>query len=441
MICRERLRYSDNLTIDSGLMGNKLVIMMDTLTHSLQHFFKDFLKKSANPSDETLGKMILSMLVLAESVVSIFWIYTISGLGDGYALMAITPYIYLVFSYLSLLIFYHTKRYHYFIFTQLIMLLVMPFFLQWTIGGYQSAGGVAIWAILSPIGALMILGTRKSTPWFLLFICLAAFSWQFNDLFLGNIMPMPLKIKDTFFLMNMIGTTCILYAAMRYFQSQKERSLDALTHEQARSDKLLLNILPESIALRLKNNDMRIADNHASATILFADIVGFTELSSRMTPFDLLNLLSGVFSMFDYLAEGHQLEKIKTIGDGYMVAGGVPLALDQHASVVADFACEMRSALAAFNLKSGYDLHVRIGISSGPVVAGVIGTSKFAYDIWGDTVNMASRMEQTGLIDEIQVSESTYLLLKEQYAFVMREGVEVKGKGLENTYLLKQKLA
>lgn len=388
-------------------------------------------------SDETLGKTILSMLVLAESAVSIFWIFTISGLGEGYALMAITPYVYLIFSYVSLFVFYRTQRYHYFIFTQLIMLLVMPFFLQWTIGGYQAAGGVAIWAILSPIGALMILGTRKSLPWFMLFIVLSAFSWLFNDLFAVNLMPMPASVKDTFLLMNIIGTACILYAAMSYFQSQKERTMRALALEQARSDKLLLNILPTSIAQRLKNQDNRIADNHESVTILFADIVGFTELSTQMAPFDLVNLLSGVFSMFDMLAEARQLEKIKTIGDGYLVVGGVPLQLEHHAKEVANLAIEMHAALQAFNQKTGQQLQMRIGISSGPVVAGVIGTSKFAYDIWGDTVNMASRMEQTCPVNEIQVSESTHDLLKSDFIFEMREGVAIKGKGLVNTYLLK----
>jgi adenylate cyclase len=405
-----------------------------------QAFKKAVQQNIVTQSDEVLGKTILSMLVLAESAVSIFWIFTISGLGEGYALMAITPYVYLIFSYVSLFVFYRTQRYHYFIFTQLIMLLVMPFFLQWTIGGYQAAGGVAIWAILSPIGALMILGTRKSLPWFLLFVALAAFSWIFNDLFSGNLMPMPAKVKDTFLLMNIIGTACILYAAMSYFQSQKERTLRALAIEQARSDKLLLNILPTSIAQRLKNSDQHIADSHPSVTILFADIVGFTELSATMTPFDLVNLLSGIFSMFDYLAEGHKLEKIKTIGDGYLVVGGAPLYLENHAQVVADLAIEMRSALHAFNQKTGHHLHMRIGMSSGAVVAGVIGTTKFAYDIWGDAVNMASRMEQTGLVDEIQVSESTYQLLKTHYAFEMRQDVQIKGKGLVDTYLLKEKL-
>lgn len=410
-----------------------------TIQHSTQ-LMSDFWKRITDPGEEALGKTILSMLVFAESLVSIFWIYTISGLGEGYAIMAITPYVYLVFSYVSLFIFYRTQRYHYFIFTQLAMLLVMPFFLQWTIGGYQAASGVAIWAILSPIGALMILGTRKSTPWFFLFVLLAAFSWKFNHLFSSNTMPMPGEVKDIFFLMNIIGTACILYAAMRYFQSQKERTMQALSVEQARSEKLLLNVLPETIASRLKNNDVLIADSHPSVTILFADIVGFTELSNNMTPFELVNLLSGIFSVFDNLADGWKLEKIKTLGDGYMVVGGVPLNLENHAFAVVSFACEMRNALNLFNKKTGYDLHMRIGVSTGAVVAGVIGTSKFAYDIWGDTVNMASRMEQTGLVDEIQVSQSTYEVLKDAYRFEVRKDVQVKGKGIVDTYLVRGKI-
>lgn len=417
---------------------------MDDSIQQIISTTRDFWRRISDPSEDTLGSRILSILVLAESVVSMFWIYTISGLGEGYALMAATPYAYLIFSYVSLFVFYRTKRYHYFIFTQLAMLLVMPFFLQWTIGGYQASAGVAIWAVLSPIGALMILGTRKSTPWFLLFIVLAGFSWKFNHLFSTNPMPMPARIKDTFFLMNIIGTTCILYAAMRYFQSQKERTMQALTLEQARSEKLLLNILPESIALRLKNNDMRIAESHASVTILFADLVGFTSLTNKMMPFELVNLLSRIFSVFDHIAETLQLEKIKTLGDGYMVVGGAPNALENHASAVVKLAWQMRIALREFNQSTGQDLHMRIGISTGPVVAGVIGTSKFAYDIWGDTVNMASRMEQTGVVDEIQISEATYLEMQAEqpphdvFECEKREAVQVKGKGEVNTYLVKR---
>jgi len=398
---------------------------------------REFWQSISHPTDSTLGKAILALLVFAESLVCIFWIFTLSGLGEGYALMALVPYVYIIVSYASLLIFYRSKKFEYFTFTQLVMLLVMPFFMQWAIGGYEASSGIAIWAILSPIGALMILGTRQSTPWVVLFAMLAVISWKLNYLFAGNSLPIPHHIKDTFFLMNIMGTACILYGVMRYFQSQKERTLQELALEQGRSEKLLLNILPKSIASRLKDNDMRIADSHESVTVLFADIVGFTKLTASMPPAELVELLSQLFSRFDKLAEQHGLEKIKTIGDGYMVVGGAPASLEAHASVIARLALEMQQALIAFNAEAGKKLQMRVGISSGGVVAGVIGTSKFAYDIWGDPVNMASRMEQTALPGTIQVSEATYKLIKKDYKLEARGLVEVKGKGEVNTYLLK----
>lgn len=394
----------------------------------------------SRPTDAVLGKAILAILMFAESLVCAFWIYTLSGLGEGYAIMALAPYAYIVFSYLGLFIFYRSKKFEYFTFTQLIMLLVMPFLMQWVIGGYEASSGIAIWAILCPIGALMILGTRQSTAWFALFAVLATLSWVLNDQFAGNALPIPGHIKDIFFLMNIMGTSCILYAVMRYFQSQKERTLQDLAVEQARSEKLLLNVLPQSIADRLKNNDMRIADSHDSVTVLFADIVGFTQLTSSMPPTELVELLSRLFSGFDQLAAKHELEKIKTIGDGYMVVGGAPTAVDGHATTMTTLALDMFNALMTFNKDTGNNLEMRVGISTGPVVAGVIGASKFSYDLWGDPVNMASRMEQTALTNTIQLSEDTFKLIKQAFDFSVRKQVQVKGKGKVNTYMLKPKL-
>lgn len=356
--------------------------------------------------------------------------------------MALFPYVYIILSYASLLFFYRFKKFEYFTFTQLIMLLVMPFFMQWVIGGYEASSGIAIWAILSPIGALMILGTRQSTSWFVLFAILAAISWYLNDQFSGNALPIPKHVKDTFFLMNIMGTTCILYAVMRYFQSQKERILQALEIEQARSEKLLLNVLPQSIASRLKDNDMRIADSHESVSVLFADIVGFTQLASTISPVALVDLLSQLFSAFDELVNQSNLEKVKTIGDGYMVVGGAPNHLENHTAVVTKLALAMFDALMRFNQETNNNLEMRIGISSGPVVAGVIGTSKFSYDLWGDPVNMASRMEQTALTNSIQLSEAAYQLIQKtdlakEFDFVVRKQVQVKGKGKLGTYMLK----
>jgi adenylate cyclase len=409
---------------------------MPNLASSFDFTTREFWQDIRHPSENKLSKAILLILVFAESLVCVFWIYTLSGLGEGYAMMAAVPYLYLIVSYASLLLFYRGKKMQYFTFTQLVMLLAMPFFMQWAIGGYEASSGMAIWAILSPIGALMILGTKQSTPWFILFALLALLSWKFNYLFAGNAMPLPANVKSAFLLMNIMGVASILYAVTRYFQSQKERTMLALSLEQVKSEKLLLNILPPSIAARLKDNDMRIADSHESVTILFADIVGFTKLTDTLKPAELVELLSRLFSRFDKLAENYGLEKIKTIGDGYMVVGGAPLARADHANIIANLALQMQQAVADFNLETGRQLQMRIGISSGPVVAGVIGTTKFAYDMWGDPVNMAARMEKAGLPNAIHVSAATYELLKDNYQMESRGLMPIKGKGEVNTYWL-----
>ncbi len=397
---------------------------------------REFWIRFSDPSSAALGKSILSILVIAETLVSFFWIFTLSGLGEGYALIAAVPYFYLIISYVSLFIFYRSKRFEYFTFTQLVMLLVMPFFMQWAIGGFEASSGVAIWAILSPVGALMILGTRQSTPWFLLFIGLAFLSWKMNPYFAGNAMPIPSGVKDTFFLMNITGTASILYGVLRYFQAQKERVMMSLEIEQARSEKLLLNILPAPIAERLKANDMRIADHYDSVTVMFADLVNFTQMSEKMPPTQLVDLLSQVFLKFDQLAEKYQVEKIKTIGDAYMVVSGAPVVCADHAQRIAAMALEMQSALKEVAARIGLDLNMRIGIHSGSVVAGVIGSSKFSYDLWGDTVNMASRMEETSTVGGIQVTSETQQLLQHDYLFSARTAVEVKGKGILDTFIL-----
>jgi guanylate cyclase len=400
---------------------------------------REFWGRFTNPNPAALGKTILSLLVLAESLVCIFWIFSLSGLGEGYAIMAAVPYVYLIVSYTSLFIFYRYKRFEYFTFTQLVMLLVMPFFMQWAIGGFAASSGVAIWAILSPVGALMILGTRQSTSWFLLFLGLAFLSWYMNPYFASNALPIPDVIKSTFFLMNITGTASILYGVLRYFQAQKERVMISLDQEQQRSNKLLLNILPAAIAERLKDNDMRIADHYDSVTVMFADLVNFTQISANMPPAQLIELLSQVFLRFDQLAEKYQVEKIKTIGDAYMVISGAPVLCHDHAERIANMALEMQEALREVSVKTGTELKMRIGINSGPVVAGVIGSAKFSYDLWGDTVNMASRMEETSMADMIQVTPATQKILQNQYQFTSRAGVEVKGVGVMDTFILEKK--
>lgn len=218
--------------------------------------------------------------------------------------------------------------------------------------------------------------------------------------------------------------------------NQRKQAEDILRFEQQESERLLLNILPKAIAERLKQGDINIADGFAEVTILFADIVGFTEISSRVSPQKLVALLNKIFSAFDELSEQHGLEKIKTIGDNYMVASGLPKPHPNHAEAIAEMALDMQKKMAKFSLECGETLNIRIGINTGPVVAGVIGTKKFIYDLWGDAVNTASRMESQGIPGKIQVSAVTYHLLQDRYLFEERGIIQVKGKGEMTTYLL-----
>jgi PAS domain S-box-containing protein len=218
--------------------------------------------------------------------------------------------------------------------------------------------------------------------------------------------------------------------------TERKQAEDALREEQDKSEKLLLNILPQAIAERLKQNETTIAEYFPEVTVLFADIVGFTHLSTLMSPIELVELLNQIFSSFDLICEAHGLEKIKTIGDAYMVVGGLPEPRADHAEAIAQMALDMQTEIARFNSHNNKYFSIRIGIHSGPVVAGVIGIKKFIYDLWGDTVNIASRMESHGLSWRIQVSEATYQLLEHKYELQERGSIEVKGKGAMTTYLL-----
>jgi len=218
--------------------------------------------------------------------------------------------------------------------------------------------------------------------------------------------------------------------------TKRKLTEEALRCEQEKSEQLLLNILPKAIADQLKQKPGSLAERFDDATVMFADIVGFTPLSARLSPEDLLNLLNEIFSSFDQLAEQYGLEKIKTIGDAYMLAGGLPMVRLDHAEAMAEMALDMQREIAHLATQLGEPLKVRIGINTGPVIAGVIGIKKFIYDLWGDTVNTASRMESHGLPGYIQVTAITYERCKEKFNFEERGVVQVKGKGEMLTYLL-----
>jgi len=217
---------------------------------------------------------------------------------------------------------------------------------------------------------------------------------------------------------------------------QLKRQHEALSEEQAKTEQLLLNILPRKIAQRLKSGEEHIADACANVSVLFADMVGFTAMSRTMTASALVEVLGGLFSRFDLITEKHGLEKIKTIGDCYMLAGGVPEPRDDHAQAVVDAAMEMCTALETMHEQTGGALRMRIGVHSGPIVAGVIGIRKFTYDLWGDTVNVASRMESTGMPGKVHVSSATADLIRNDFELESRGFIEVKSLGQVETFFV-----
>jgi adenylate cyclase len=218
--------------------------------------------------------------------------------------------------------------------------------------------------------------------------------------------------------------------------TERLQAEEALRQQQEQTERLLLNILPSAIADRLKQETSTIAENFPEVSVMFADIVGFTQMASSLNAIELVSLLNQIFSDFDRLTEKHGLEKIKTVGDAYMVVGGLPMRRADHAEAIAEMALDMKSAIAHFRDKTGKGVNIRIGINTGPVVAGVIGIKKFSYDLWGDTVNIASRMETHGLAGQIQVTAATYERLQERYVLEKRGAIQVKGKGEMITYLL-----
>lgn len=320
---------------------------------------------------------------------------------------------------------------------QLLSLLVVPPAIQWYAGGFVASGAMVLWAFLAPICALVFYGPRGAVYWY------AAFAVIVIVLGAADVTFGTDPNAALLFVENMLLVTCVVFIAMRFLIIEREKARAALeeehrllVREQERSEQLLLNILPASIAERLKANQQTIADGFEEVSILFADLVGFTRLAAKTSPPELVAMLNKLFSEFDRLTARYNVEKIKTIGDAYMVCAGLPEARVDHAEVIAEMALSMREAVASYNRANNTDLSIRIGINSGPVVAGVIGLKKFIYDLWGDTVNVASRMESHGLPNRIQISEATMRHLEELYECEPREPVDVKGVGRVRTWFL-----
>ncbi|MDP6342895.1 MAG: adenylate/guanylate cyclase domain-containing protein, partial [Alphaproteobacteria bacterium] len=375
--------------------------------------------------EEKLQKSLLVISVVPFAFAGFAWGVMYYAFGEPLA--GAIPFSYGIFSLLSICHFGLTRRYEFFRFSQLSLGLLLPFLLMLSLGGFVSGSAVILWSLVCPISAMLFDTPRNAPRWFLAFFGLIMLSGLLQPYLdaTNNLSP---QVVTFFFVNNLLGVGSMVFLLVWVFVGQKNAF-------QEKSETLLLNILPKEIAKILKDDQRTIADHYEGASVLFADVVDFTLMSATMTPDELVRLLNEVFSHFDLLAEKHGLEKIKTIGDCYMVAAGVPRPRADHAQVLARMALEMQDYVDRHEFQ-GRKLAFRIGLNSGPVVAGVIGRKKFIYDLWGEAVNTAARMESHGREGRIQITRDTYELIKDDFVCERRGLVEVKGTGDVETWFV-----
>ncbi len=401
---------------------------------------------ATSTQEEKLRRSLLIFACAFMNLAVALWlaIYWMMGLHFS----ANVPMFYQLISVVSLIHYFRTKQFAPFRFVQLSLFLFAPFVMQWSIGSSVTSSGVMLWALLAPISALVVSGWRESIPWFATYIVMTVISGMF-DYFLGSggYSGVPMKTIGVFFALNFAAMSSIIFFLVRYFvlemdriRTQLDQQHQLLAEEQKKSERILLNVLPSSITQRLKEHQGLIADGHADVTVMFADLVNFTQLTESLSPEQMVTLLNTIFSGFDDLSEKYGVEKIKTIGDAYMVVGGLNRNGADYTCDIADLALEMREFMTNHPGLSRFKLGIHTGIATGPVVAGVIGTKRFIYDLWGDTVNIASRLTDEAVQDAIQVDKTTYNRIRHLYAFEPPATIHVKGKGEMIMYRLTARL-
>jgi adenylate cyclase len=350
---------------------------------------------TVDPSDSdeaALRKRIAVVLCAGTLPLTLLW--SVIYLAVGAPIAAAIPGFYTAFTPINTAIFAYTRNFRVYRFTQLLLILLLPWLLTLSLGGFKQSSVVIIWAALCPLGSLLLEDLRSTSFWIVGFVVLLVVTAALQP----TLSPaaLPETFVTWFFVFNVGAVIAVTFGLLHYFVGRRD-------FFQQRAEMLLLNILPKEISDALKVERRTIADEFAAVSILFADVVGFTQMAAKMTPLELVDLLDQVFVCFDGLVERYDLEKIKTIGDCYMVASGVPRSRPDHATALVNLALDMQAAVAGARF-GGRQLAFRIGINSGPVVAGIIGRKKFIYDLWGESVNLASRMESHGRTQCIQIT-------------------------------------
>jgi class 3 adenylate cyclase len=415
----------------------------DEYSYYAQPFMARLRNAGARIGDTEDVRLAKSLLVFATGLMSVatglwlllYWL-------TGPKLSSTLPFLFQILLAGNLAYYIQSGNFQWFRFSQLALILFFPFVAQWSMGNFISGSGVILWGLMAPVGAVFVMGLRESLPWFFAYVFFTALTGVFDYLLVDTGSPLhtpssiSLRTSVIFFALNFIAISGLVYTLLRFAFDQKrqiqgelESTMRMLTREQERSERLLLNVLPSTVASRLKDQDQRVADDFFSITVMFADIVNFTRIAGGLSAQQVFSMLNTVFCRFDDLVDQHGLEKIKTIGDAYMVAGGLDDRCTDPCAAIARLALDMRDSLEALSAETGVPLAIRIGISTGPVVAGVVGRKKFIYDLWGDTVNTASRLSGEGPPNAIQCDRRTHMHLEQRFHFAERTSMRLKGKG------------
>ena len=374
-------------------------------------------------------------IVIAGIMYNLVYVYL------GYPAAITVSVVSIVATILNILVFYFSKNYKLFKITQLIILVFFGFLDHVILGGFVDGSGVGLCAILAAMGALIFTDVRTARFFFLLFIVgvIGVGIWEFT--IIDQPFRMPRKLSLTFFILNFIFIGAIVYFIVESAFIKSNAFQEQLEKEKAKTESLLLNILPSEIAIELKNSGWTKARGYASATVVFSDIIGFSSTARYLTPGKLVEELGLYFGAFDDIMEKYGLEKIKTIGDAYMFVGGIPTESNTHAHDAVRAALEMQKEVERIKSSGqiSFPFTLRVGIHSGPIVAGVVGRKKFVYDVWGETVNMAARMEQKGEAGRVNISESTYYLVQNEFACTPRGKISAKNVGDIEMYFVEEK--
>ncbi len=380
-----------------------------------------------------LRRTLLFMLAAFSSVAGLAWGGLYLAFGEAGA--AAYPLAYSAISIPTLVFGRSVGRLDVLIRLQLALITFVPFLLAIALGGYAGSSAVVLWSLLGPIGAFLIGGRAGAARWLAVYLVLVVVVGLW-----APTTQVPNQLPDavivTFYILNVGAVSSIAFGLLYYFVGENRRVLELLRLEKDKSERLLLNVLPREVADLLRDQEQTIAEQYDAVSILFADIVDFTPLSESMPPAEVVGLLNLIYSHFDRLVIRHGVEKVRTIGDNYMVVAGAPRRIPDHARALAAMALEMMEFVDDLPPVGESRIRFRIGINTGPVVAGVIGTTKFQYDVWGDAVNVASRLESHGEPGRIQIGRATMEALGDDFACEPRGTVEIKGKGVIQTWWL-----